>query len=226
MNGFALAGSVFGLGVAGLDPFGALMVVPALAAGAKRRIVMWFFGMAALCTVLTGLVVGESVQHVSAWLARLAVPAPVRLIAQAAAAAALGAWAAVRWARRGAPKREKASVLVGPVAMALAGALWGVSAVTDPSFLALVAVDAGVESLPVSTAVFAGWFVISQAPLCLVVLALVTGKDTRPVRGAVALARRLEAPAGSAVTLLLAAGAVLLALNALSYPVAGRFWPL
>ncbi|MEU2199221.1 hypothetical protein [Isoptericola sp. NPDC019482] len=228
MSTLAVVGSVFGLGVAGLDPFGALLVVPALAAGARRRVVLLFFATAWLTTVLTGLVLGESVQHVVAWLRdALSVPDPVRLVAQLVAAAGLGVWAARRWVRRHDPAPErKRSVLAGPVAMSLAGIFWGVSALSDPTFYALATVGASAPSLLAGAAVFTGWFLVSQAPLCLVVLALAAGKDSPPVRRAVALARRTARPAADVLTALLAATAVLLAANAATFVSGGAYWPV
>lgn len=227
MNAWAITGSVVGLGIAGLDPLGALMVVPALAAKARRRVVMLFFTTAAFFTIATGLVLGESVRHLTAWLENLTVPAPVRLAVQLVAAAGLGWWAAHRWVHRKDPKQEKGrSVLAGPVAMSLAGTFWGVSAVTDPSFLALAAIDSRIENLLVSVAIFAGWFVVSQAPLCAVVLALAAGRDSAPVRRSLALAQRLAAPTAVILTFLLAATAGFLILNAVTYLTGGAFWPV
>lgn len=227
MNALKIAGSVLGLGLAGLDPVGALMVVPALAAGARRRIVMLFFGTAAFFTITTGLVLGESVQYLTTWLEALAIPGPVRLVIQVVVAAGLGWWAVDRWSHRKDSKPEKKrSVLAGPVAMSLAGTFWGLSAVTDPSFLALAAIDSRIENLLVSVAVFTGWFVVSQAPLCAVVLTLAAGRDSTPVRYSLALAQRLATPTAVILTLLLAVSSVLLLLNACTYLSGGAFWPI
>lgn len=227
MNAIEIAGSVLGLGLAGLDPVGALMVVPALAAGARRRIVMLFFGTAAFFTIATGLVLGESVQYLTIWLESLTIPGTARLVAQVIVAAVLGWWAVHRWSHRKDSRPEKKrSVLARPVAMSLAGTFWGFSAVTDPSFLALAAIDSRIENMLVSVAVFAGWFVVSQAPLCAVVLTLAAGRDSKPVRYSLTLAQRLAAPTAVILTLLLVASSVLLFLNAVTYLSGGAFWPV
>ena len=59
---------------------------------------------------------------------------------------------------------------------------------TDPSFLALSAIDSHNDNLLVSVVLFLGWFVVSQASLCAVVLALAAGRDCAPVRRSLALA--------------------------------------
>ncbi|HLS92056.1 MAG TPA: hypothetical protein VK015_00915 [Microbacterium sp.] len=227
MNPLAVVGSVIGLGVAGLDPVGALMVIPAIAAGARRRVVMAFFLTSAVVTVATGLILGESVQLLTRWLADLTIPDPVRLLAQLVAAAALGWWAVHRFNHRNDPEDDKKkSALGGAVGMTLLGAFWGVSAVTDPSFLALAAIDSQIDSVLASVAVYVGWFVVSQAPLCVVVLTLAAGRNSAPVQRAIAFARRLAKPTDAILTALLALAALLLVLNAATLAVAGAFWPI
>lgn len=227
MNPGALIASVIGLGAAGLDPVGALLVVSALAAGARRRDVMLFFATSALFTIAAGVLLGETVQFVIDWVGGLAVPDGVRLTVELAGAATLGWWAAHRWRHRSDPRpiKKKRSVLAGPFAMALAGAGWGITAVTDPSFLALIAVDSRVENLLVSTAVFTGWFLISQAPLCAIVLALGAGRDSPLVARALAMTQKLVAPAAVFLTVLLALTSLLLAVDSASYVLSGQFWP-
>ncbi|MFD4324437.1 hypothetical protein ACFWQC_07370 [Nocardioides sp. NPDC058538] len=228
MNPLAAIGGIVGFGVAGLDPFGALVVVPALATGARRRVVLLFFGTAWLTTVLTGIALGESVQHVVAWLRNLlSVPDPVRLTVQLVTAIGLGLWAAHRWAHRNdaRPEKTKKSMLAGPTGMSLMGVFWGVSALTDPSFYGVATIGASMPSLLAGAAVFSGWFLISQAPLCLVVLTLAAGKDSRPVQRAVALARRTARPASYVMTALLATASLFLVASAAAYLATGTYWP-
>lgn len=229
MNPLAAIGGVFGLGVAGLDPFGALIVVPALATGTRRRVVLLFFGAAFLTTVLTGVVLGESVQYVSAWLGDgIAIPDPVRLVVQLFAGACFALWATRRWARRNNVSQEKGSksILAGPVGMLVAGIFWGVSALTDPSFYGVATIATGLQNTLGFVLAFSGWFLVSQAPLCLVVLTLAAGRGSRPVQCAVAFAQRIARPAGYAMTALLAVVALLLILNGLTYLGGAGYWPL
>lgn len=228
MNPLAAIGAIVGFGVAGLDPFGALVVVPALTGGARRRVILLFFSTAWLTTVLTGIMLGESVQHVVAWLRNLlSVPDPARLVVQLITATGLGLWATRRWTHRNdtKPEKTKESMLAGPTGMSLMGIFWGVSALTDPSFYGVATIGASMPSILAVAAVFTGWFLISQAPLCLVVLALAAGKDSRPVQRAVSLARRTARPASYVMTGLLAATSLFLLLNGLTFPVTGAFRP-
>lgn len=228
MNPLAAIGGIVGFGVAGLDPFGALVVVPALATGARRRVILLFFGTAWLTTVLTGIVLGESVQHVVAWLRNLLmVPDAVRLTVQLVTATSLGLWAAHRWMHRNdaRPEKTKKSMLAGPTGMSLMGIFWGVSALTDPSFYGVATISSSMPSILAVAAVFTGWFLISQAPLCVVVLALAAGRDSRPVQRAVRFARRTARPAAYVMTALLAAASLFLLVNGGAYLATGAYWP-
>lgn len=227
MNPLAAIGGIIGFGIAGLDPFGALVVVPALSVGVRRRVILLFFGTAWLTTVLTGIALGESVQHVAAWLRDLfTVPEPVRLTVQLVVAAGLGLWAAHRWAHRNDTKPERTKpMLAGPIGMSLMGTFWGVSALTDPSFFGVATIGASMQSMLAVAAVFTGWFLISQAPLCVVVLALAAGRDSRPVQRAIRFARRIARPAAYVMTVLLAAASLLLIVNGGTYLATGTYWP-
>jgi hypothetical protein len=100
-----------------------------------------------------------------------------------------------------------------------------VSALTDPSFYGVATISASMQSVLAVAAVFTGWFLISQAPLCLVVLALAAGRDSRPVQHAVRLARRTARPAAYVMTALLAASSLFLIVNSGSYLATGTYWP-
>lgn len=228
MNPLAAMGAILALGVAGLDPFGALIVVPALSAGARRRVVLVFFGAALLTTVAVGVLLGESVQHVSGWLSQaLSVPTWVRATVELAGAAALAGWAVRRWTRRDDPARPRGrTALAGSVGMLLAGVGWGASALSDPSFYGVAAIASRLHSTTASVAAYTGWFLLSQAPLVALVIALTAGRRSRPVRRLIVMARRLAKPSALVMTVLLALLAVLLVGNAATLLVTGAFWPI
>lgn len=228
MSPLAMTAAVIGLGLGGFDPFGALIVLPAIAAGARRRAVAGFFLSAAVVTIATGLVLGESVQYVTRFLAdAIEVPDPVRLMIQAVAAVGIGVWAWVRWHRRNAPQKQRSrpSRLVGMWPMTLAGVLWGISALTDPTFYGAAALSATTPSAVSSAIIFTAWFLISQLPLCLVVTALALGQDSALFTRVTRLVSRLSTTTAPLLTILLAATSFLLFLNAGTYLVTGEFSP-
>lgn len=227
MNTLSIFGSVVGLGVAGLDPVAPFVVMPALAAGARRRTVFLFIITAGVFTIATGLALGESVQFLRSWLEKLTIPTSVRLAAQTLLAVGLGCWAAYRFAhRRDTPSGRMASLVRGPVMMVLLGALWGISSTGDPSFLALATIDSQNNDLATSLAIFTGWFLVSQAPLGCLLLALLAGRDSAPVQRALGMIQRLAAPTAMILTAALAAAAVLLAVNTATFLSEGSFWPV
>lgn len=227
MNVAGTIGGVFGLGIAGLDPIGALIALPALASGARRRVIVIFFTAALVTTVATGVALGESVQYVIAWLTEvLTVPDPLRLTLQLAGAAGLGYWAARRWRDRNKPKPEKKKPHASGVAgMGLLGIAWGASSLTDPTFFGVAAIGATLPGVVPAALAYAGWFLVSQAPLAAVALTLAAGRDSAPVRRVSTIARRLARPTSHMFTALLGLAAIALAINAVTYLLAGSFWP-
>lgn len=227
MTTLSILGSVVGLGVAGLDPVAPFVVMPALAAGVRRRTVLLFFVTIGVFTLATGLALGSSVQFLTSWLETLIIPTSVRLVGQALAAVGLGAWAAYRFAhRRETSSGKKTSLIRGPVMMILLGALWGVSSTADPSFLALATIDSQNDDLVASLAIFAGWILVSQLPLGCLMLALMAGRDSAPVQRALGMIQRLAAPAAMILTAALAVASVLLVVNIATFLTEGSFWPV
>jgi|GEM_PF-5761001 len=220
--------TVVGLGLLGLDPFGALIVISSIATGVRRRVVIVFFATALVSTVLTGFLLDESVQHINAWITSTFTVTPsVRATVQLLATVGLGLWTAHAWKHRNQQRKDsKATVLAGASGMVLLGIFWGVSAITDPSFYGITALSAASESIAFAVAAFTGWFLVSQAPLTLVVLTLAAGKNSSAVRRAISLAQATAKPARYTLAILLAIATVALALNTLTYVANGTFWPL
>lgn len=223
-------GLVLGLGLAGFDPVGALVVIPALLAGTRTRVVVVFVVSSLLSTVATGVVLAEFADLVLPWLRQvLDVPDVVRLVAQSVIAALLGWWAL---RRRGESGRELevpeflTALLTTSGGMALAGIAWGVLALGDPSFYGVALLTADASGVGGTMVAFALWFVVSQSPLCLVAGALVFGRDSRAMQAAIRAARRSAAPAARLATALAALTAVVLLTNALTFVVTGSFWPV
>jgi hypothetical protein len=179
----ALLVTVLGLGLAGLDPAGALIAAAALTAGARDRAVLLYgvvvlVGTALLGTVLS-LTLGVRLASVD-W--SVLVPAGrVGAIIELGVGVGLLAWAVVRLSRRGArapkPRRER----TGGLGLAGVGALFALSAALDPTFIAVV-VLAGRDPVVAEVALaHALWAVVSQAPLVLLLLAVARGKHERAV---------------------------------------------
>ena len=223
----ALAASA-GLGIAGLDPVGALLIIPSVLKGTRRRVIALFPLFTVVVTVVTGLVLGESIGAILDWFRRtFSFSDTTRGVLQIVVAVPLLAWAIRRWAKRNEPEAPKTrkSPLEGPLGLSLLGVFWGVSAVTDPSFLALAAIAAGRGAVEAS-GLYLVWVVVSQLPLFILMLALVAGRNSHPVQRAMDWAGKLMKPADSLLTVLLGLGAVLLVANVLTYFVGGEYWPV
>lgn len=224
-----------GLGVAGLDPTGALLAVAALAAGARPRAVLLFGALVLVLTAVLGTVLsltaGASLAGVD-WASSLP-GGPLTAALEAVAGAVALVWAAARL-RRGAAgsAREEAAVasgrrsgarLASGAGMAGAAVLFTAGAVLDPSFLGVVVLAGRAEPLPAVLAAHLVWSVVSQAPLVLLLVAVARGGHER----ATALFTRWWARARPVVRHAVTAALVLLGLGLLLdagwYAATGRF---
>ncbi|TNM69957.1 hypothetical protein FHN55_01880 [Streptomyces sp. NP160] len=182
LGGLLLA--ALGLGVAGLDPTGALLAAAALAAGARPRAVLVFGVSVLVLTAALGAVLsltaGASLSGVD-WAGSLP-GGPVTAALEALAGLLALAWAAARLRRRGAPAREEAAAeasrrggarLASGAGMVGAAVLFTGGAVLDPSFVGLVVLAGRGEPLGQVVAAHTTWSVVSQAPLLLLLLVAV-----------------------------------------------------
>ena len=129
--------AIAGLGVAGLDPVGALILTTAIASGARRSAVLAFFASSLGVTVLVGVALGESVQRlVDVVVSLIQVPDPARFWLQLTAAVALTVWAVRRYRNRNqsSPSQSRRARGSSMPAMLAAGTAWGIAALTDPTF--------------------------------------------------------------------------------------------
>lgn len=168
-----------GLGLAGLDPAGALIAAGALGGGARKRYVLAFgvvslIGIAAFGTALS-LSIGPRISSID-W--DLLVPAEsTTALVEAGLGGGLLIWGAVRTRRPGAraPKPRSARG-TGPVILLAVALLTIPAAILDPAFVALTAMAARFEGIPSTILAHLTWVLVSQAPLVLVLFALAGGK--------------------------------------------------
>lgn len=228
MNTFAALTATVGLGLAGLDPIGALMIIPAVLSGTRRRVIALFPLFTVVATLVTGLVLGESIGLIVDWLRRtFSISDTSRGVLQIVVAALLALWVIRKLRKRDESDRPKTrkSLMSGPFGLSMVGVLWGVASLTDPSFFGVAAIAAG-RGLIEASGLYLLWGVVSQAPLVVLMVALVAGKNSHPVQRAMEWAEKSAKPAGNLMTVLLGAVAVLLVANALTFFVAGTYWPI
>jgi hypothetical protein len=195
--------TAFALGLAGLDPAGALLVAGALAAGAREGHVALFGLVVLVGTVVLGttlsLTVGPRIAEID-WSVFAPGDRTVAFV-ETLLGVGLVCWGVVR-ARRPtahAPKPRSARG-TGPSALVGAGILFALSAVLDPTFVALTVIagrDGTFWSAGVAQSV---WVLVSQAPLVLILGAMAGGKHKGVVVWFRSLWSRLRPVIGRLVT--------------------------
>lgn len=215
-----------GLGLAGLDPTGALIAVGALSAGARRRDVLACGGIAVLGTILFGtvltLTVGDKVGAIQ-W-ERLVPPDQLSAVLEALVAAGFLWWGVARLRRPAArPPKPARARGTGTLALLVFGVLWALAAVTDPSFLALVVLGGRDPQLAGIIGAQTLWVLISQLPLVLMLYAIARGRHQRAVATLDRVWGRVRPVISVLGTATLLLGGVILLVDSLWWFVTGAF---
>lgn len=223
----ALLATALGLGVAGVDPAGALLAIAALTRGVAGRAVLAFAAVVVLGTVALGttlsLTVGQRLADVE-W-DELGLPGgDTAAVVELAIAAALLVWVGRRLRRPEARPKPPTHVRGAGVARMLGlGGLFAASAAIDPTFVGLVVVAGRDEpALGVALAHLL-WITVSQVPLLVVAGAVALGAHHRAVTTFERLRRRMAPAARIALTAVLALGGLVLGADALAQLGTGDF---
>lgn len=221
-----LLATALGLGIAGIDPAGALLAIAALARGVSARAVIGYAAIVVLGTAALGsalsLLVGKELAAFD-W-GDLLIDGDLGAVIELAIAAALLGWAAVRLRRPGArPGRPPSERNTGGAGLLGLGVLFAAAAVTDPTFVGLVVVAGRDE--PAAAVVLAHllWITVSQVPLVVLASAVALGAHDRVVARFERIRERVAPVARVALTAALALAGSFMVADALSQLITGRF---
>ena len=175
---FAIA---LGLGLAGLDPAGALLAAGALAAGARERDVAAHGLVALLGTVAFGtalsLTVAPRVAEID-WVALASTPGAA--LVEGVLGLGLLAWGAARaWRPATRAPKPRSPRGTGPFALLALAVLSALMAVLDPTFVSLAVIAGRGEPVWSVVAAHAVWIIVSQAPLVALLVAMAGGGHGR-----------------------------------------------
>lgn len=167
----------FGLGLAGFDVFGVILVLLLLANKVSRREIVLFATTVFISMVTAGtiatLLLGDSTELIAQTLKQL--PSVVWVVVEIVAGALLVGWAIARIYAQPPPERKpedsriikwlKRSIILG-------GVLYALSSFTDPSLLALIAFTSRGHSLPIIIMTQIIWLLVSQGLFFILTLAV------------------------------------------------------
>lgn len=214
--------TVFLLGLAGFDLTGAMVVIYGLSIGVSRKQIFLFaattFGGTVAVGILCSRVLGTGISILSEWLNKI--PDSVYMAAEFVISFLLLKWFAERAflrdrTERKEEKKESFFIRCMKRGMLFVGVLFSVSALADPSFLALTTIAGQVGDLFLAAAANCIWILISQLPLFILTASVLRGRHEEAMayfRVKVMENERLKKLLDGMLTILiLAAGVVLLA---------------
>jgi hypothetical protein len=171
------------LGLAGIDPAGAILGMGLFGAGATRRsvgvlVVTFLFGTIALGVTLSA-VFGGRIQQLD--INALEPSAWIDAILLAVAGLILLAWGGLRLIHPAPPRTHKRRRGTGPGALFLLGIVLAAGSLVSPPFLAMIVVAGGYHTLWAVVLAHTIWTLLNQSPLLLVALVESTGHGERLV---------------------------------------------
>lgn len=213
-----------GLGIAGFDPFGALLVAGALSIGASRWAALSFTLASAVVPISLALVAGHTLGPVIAAIEqRVQLPASVWVVVTFAVGVAMIGWAALRLLRPPVERVEHAPRNVSANAMALAGLAFGVTVLADPPYYAIIAVVSRNPDPAARAVAIVIWFLLAQCLLIALVVAAFTGSHRRAAEWLRRAWHRASPAINRTITIALLAAGTLLVADGLWYLATGHF---
>ncbi len=193
----------FLLGLAGIDPTGAVVIIAALAMGIKKRKVVLFALTVFFCTVLTGLIasnfiVGISVEFIASFFNYI--PDYIYMILMFVVGLILIKWFVERTffkEKKMNSEKKKESIFTRYIRKGLffVGILFSVTAVLDPSFLALITLVGQSENIIYNLLANVSWILISQLPMFILLVAVIFNKHEKMIaylKNKIATGKRVE----------------------------------
>lgn len=215
------------LGVAGIDPLGAILLFSAIRTGASHIKIIAFTASTFVTTIIAGVVTAVAsnrvVESVSVLLEISSESSPIWAYIEIGVALLIGYWL-IR-ANRGnhdfEKKEKKQRTLEGATpAYVLAGVVFSATAVIDPTFLATAVVLADANDVFINIIAFTVWTLISQFMLFALFVAYLCGVEQHLVTTTMLLWQRhrklfqyIVHAAGALAVLLLLADAIYYIIN-------------
>lgn len=216
--------AAIGLGIAGFDPFGALLVAGALTIGASWRAALSFTLASAVVPIPLALLAGHALgPAITAIEEHLSLPASIWVVITLGAGVAMIGWAVRRIRRPPGEPKERPPLDVSARAMALAGLAFGVTVLADPAYYAIIAVVARNPDPAARAAAVVVWFLISECLLIALVVASFTGAHRRAAEGLRRAWRRASPVINGFITIALLVVGVLLILDGTWFLITGHF---
>ena len=180
--------TVFLLGLAGFDPTGALVILSALTMGINKKQIVKFAATTFFGTVLVGLVLSKILSTGIDAISKLlnSIPDIVYMWIELIIGVVLLIWAFQRFfCKNKTVKKEesKESFFVKFLSKGLfvVGLIFAVTALTDPSFLALIAASSQNDNIFLVILANAIWILISQLPIFVLTVAIIFNKHEKVI---------------------------------------------
>ncbi len=193
----------FLLGLAGIDPSGAILIITSLAMGIKKSKITLFVITVILGTILVGLISSNIIVDTSVdYIANIFnyVPNYIYMILEFIIGIILLKWFIERTffkEKKLTKEKKKESIFTRSIKKGLffVGLLFAITAVLDPSFLAIITLLGQSDNQIHNTLSVTSWILISQLPMMILYIAVLFNKHEKLIqylKNKIATGKRVE----------------------------------
>lgn len=177
--------AAFGLGIAGIDPLGAVILIAAIAANFTRARIIFFSITVLVSAIITGTILSVvGAGFITSIKDQLPVPtSSVWLAVNLAIAVIILVWVIRRKLSENKQKVEKPRKKTNSsyTAIAATGILFGAGSILDPTFLASISLAAQTNDLITILVMHTVWIITSQIMLFVLFVAYLNGKHEKVI---------------------------------------------
>ncbi len=177
------------LGLAGMDPTGAVVIITALAMGIKKNKIILFIATVFFGTILLGLIASNFIVDIGVdFISNLFnyIPDYIYMLLEFIIGFILLKWFIDRTffkEKKESNENKKESIFTRYIkkSLFLVGVLFSALALTDPSFLALITLVGQSDNIVEMILANVAWVIISQLPIFILLIAIVLNKHEKMI---------------------------------------------
>lgn len=180
--------TVFLLGLAGFDPTGAIVIISALTMGINKKQIIKFALTTFIGTILVGLLFSKVLSSGIGIISNLlnSIPDIVYMWIELIIGIILFVWAMERFffkkkVVKKEEKKESFFIKFLNKGLFVVGLIFAITALTDPSFLALITISSYNDNIISIILANAIWILISQLPIFVLTIAIVFNKHEKVI---------------------------------------------
>lgn len=219
--------SSISFGLLAIDPVGALFFASVITADARRYIPILFTATFIFGTVILGVVLSLLGQGAVDFIQSI-IPndvSPLWAILNLIVITVIIVWLSARFTKRNNPRKERRELSPGSAwSFAVAGLLFSISSLTDPTFYAVILIAAETHNIAAMIGLHLLWTIIGQIPLVVLFIAYLFNIHTPLLKYSNKVWRAHKDKVFTVLYIVAILLATILFIDTIIYIISGTYW--